>query len=97
MAQQMTIDSEAVKAAVNQIDVCIASITTWNNKFLALLEEKNQQTKGKFSLVKTLQQRVEDETKSIKAAVEATETIKESIRKYEELAAEADDDSAFRV
>lgn len=95
--QQMTIDSEAVAAAVNMIDVDIADINTRNQKFLALLDEKNSQTKGKFALIKSLKDRVEDETKNIQQTIEATEAIKESLRRYEELAEEANDDSAFRV
>ena len=92
---QMSIDSEAVMAAVNQIDVAIEDINTRNKKFLALLEEKNQATQGKFGLIKTLQERVGDEAKNIQQTIAATETIKESIRKYEDLAGAANDDSAF--
>lgn len=95
--QQMTIDSEAVAAAVNMIDVDIADINTRNQKFLTLLDEKNAQTKGKFALIKSLKDRVEDETKNIQQTIEATEAIKDSLRRYEELAEEANDDSAFRV
>lgn len=96
-ANQMSIDSEAVMAAVNQIDICIEDINTRNAKFLSLLEEKNTQTKGKFTLIKTLQERVQDEANNIKQTIQATESIKESIRKYEELAESANDDSDFRV
>ena len=97
MAQQMTIDSEAVAAAVNQIDVDITDIKTRTDKLLSLLDEKNQQTKGKFAVIKTLKDRVEDEARNINEVVEATEAIKESLRKYEDLASEANDDSEFRI
>lgn len=94
--QQMTLDSQAVMAAVNQIDVCIADIDTRNKKFLSLLEEKNAQTQNKFTLIKTLQERVSDEAKNIQQAIAAAESIKESIHKYEALAEDANDDSDFR-
>lgn len=97
MGGQMSIDSEKVTAVVNQIDVCIEDIHTRNTKFLSLLEEKNQQTQGKFGLIVSLQDRVADEATNIKKAIDATEAIKEAIRKYEDLAEEANDDSAFRV
>jgi hypothetical protein len=92
----MTLDVEAVSAAVNQIDLAIGDIKTRNEKFLSLLEEKNNETKGKFSLIKSLKERVTDEEKNISAAIAATESIKESIRKYTAMAEDADDDSAFR-
>lgn len=95
-SNQMSIDSEAVMAAVNQIDVAIEDINTRNKKFLTLLDEKNQATQGKFGLIKTLQDRVEDEAKNINQTIEATEMIKESIRRYEGIAEEANDDSEFR-
>ncbi len=93
---QMSIDSQAVAAAVNQIDLLIADIDTRNKKFITLLTEKNQVTKGKFQLLKTLQERVEQEANNIKGAIDATETIKEAIRKYEDMASDVNDDTAFR-
>ena len=94
---QIIIDSEAVGAAVNQIDVAIADINTRNEKFIQLLTEKNKATHGKFGLLETLQKRVEEEATNIKDTVAATEEIKSALRKYEEQAEEANDDSAFRV
>lgn len=96
MSQQMSINSEAVASAVNQIDVAIADIETRNKKFLELLEEKNDQTKGKFPLVKALMPRIEEEANNINKAIEATEAIKESLRKYENLAEDATDTSWMR-
>lgn len=90
---QMTIDSEAVTLVVNQIDVAIEDINTRNKKFLALLEEKNQQTQGKFPLVAALKPKVEQEAQNLQACVEATEAIKEAIAKYQNLAEEATDTS----
>lgn len=95
--QQMTIDSEAVAAAVNMIDIDIADINTRNKKFLTLLEEKNNQTQGKFALIASLKDRIEDETKNIQQTIEATEAIKDALRQYEQLAEEANDDSEFRA
>jgi len=95
--QQMSIDYEAVGAVINQIDVHIADINARNKKFIDLLSEKNSQTKGKFSLIKALQERVEDAAKNISETVNACETIKESLRSYAALAEEANDDSEFRV
>lgn len=96
MAQQMTIDSEAVLAAVNQISLCTADIDTRIKKFVNLLEEKNAQTSGKFTLFKTLQTRIEEESKNIDSAIAAIEEIKEALRRYEDLAAQADDDAGLR-
>lgn len=93
--QQMSIDYDAVMAAVNQIDVAISDINTRNKKFIELLEEKNQQTSNKFSLIKTLQTRVEEEATNIKRTIEATESIKEALRAYADMAADANDDSEF--
>ena len=94
--QQMTFDSEAIAAAVNQIDVAISDIETRNNKFIALLEEKNNQTHGKFPLVSALKPKVEAEAQNFKAAIEATESIKESIQRYQNLTEEANDTSWMR-
>lgn len=93
---QMTLDSAAVAAAVNEISVCIDDINTRNTKFLALLEEKNNATQNKFTLLKTLQTRIEEEAGNLQGAIAATEAIKDSIRKYEDMAAEVDDDADFR-
>ena len=92
----MSLDSEAVAVAVNSIDIAIQDIQTRNNAFLDLLEEKNNQTKGKFALIKTLSEKVREETVNIKNAIEAVESIKEALRRYEDLAEQANDDSDFR-
>lgn len=93
MSQQMTLNVEAVSSAINQIDVAIADINTRNEKFIALLEEKNAQTRGKFPLVTALKPRVEEEAQNLKKAVEAVEAIKESINRYTALTEEAVDTS----
>jgi len=95
--QQMSIDYEAVMAAVNQIDVAISDINARNKKFVAILEEKNQQTKNKFAVIKTLQSRVEEEAQNIQQAIQATESIKDAIRRYVDLAEQANDDADFRA
>ena len=96
MANQMTLNTEAVAAAVNQIDIAIADIKTRNDKFLSLLDEKNQQTQGKFALIATLKGKVEEEARSLQETVDAAESIKDALRKYEGMAEEANDDGAFR-
>lgn len=96
MAQVMSIDSEAVGAAVNQISVAIADIDTRNKKFLALMQEKNEATQGKFSLLKSLEDRIQEEAENFKTLIQATEDIKDSLRRYAEMAEAADDDSDFR-
>ncbi len=96
-SQQMSIDAEAVAAAVNQIDIAIEDINTRNAKFISLLTDTNSKTKGKFTLIKTLQERVEDEAKNINETIKATEEIKAALRKYTDMAEEANDDSAFRA
>lgn len=95
-AQVMSIDSEAVGAAVNQISVCISDIDTRNKKFLALLQEKNDATQGKFSLLKTLEGRIQEEANNFQGLIAASENIKDSLRRYAEMAEAADDDSDFR-
>ena len=56
MAEVMSINTEAVGAAINQISVYTADIATRNKKFLELLSEKNKATQGKFQLLKTLEE-----------------------------------------
>lgn len=97
MNGQMSINSDRVAAAINQIDVLIADIDARNNKFLTLLDEKNQQTSGKFQLIASLRDRISDAANNIKGTVQACESIKDSLRQYEALAEEANDDSAFRA
>lgn len=97
MAQVMSIDSEAVGSAINQISVCIADIDTRNKKFIALLQEKNEKTQGKFALLKTLEARVAEEADNFTQLIATAESIKDSLRRYEGMAEEANDDSDFRV
>ena len=58
MAEVMSINTEAVGAAINQISVYTADIATRNKKFLELLSEKNKATQGKFQLLKTLEEKL---------------------------------------
>lgn len=94
---QMSINTEAVASAVNSISVDIADIQTRLNRFLALLEEKNSQTGGKFAIVKTLSQKIEKEAKNVQALNESSDQIKDTLQRYIEIAEEANDDSAFRT
>lgn len=95
-AQIMSIDSEAVGSAINQISIYISDIDTRNKKFLQLLQEKNEATQGKFKLLKTLEERVIEESQNFNELIKASEDIKDSLRRYEEKASEADDDTEFR-
>lgn len=94
---QMSINTEVVAAAVNQISVDNADIHTRLKRFLALLEEKNEQTSGKFAIVKTLSNKMAQEVKNVAALNEACDQIRETLNRYIEIAEEANDDSAFRA
>ena len=94
---QMSINTEAVGSAVNSISVDIADIQTRLNRFLALLEEKNNQTSGKFAIVKTLSQKIQKESRNVQALNESSDQIKEVLQRYIEIAEQANDDSAFRM
>lgn len=93
---QLSINSEKIGAAVNEISVLIADIDTRNKALINLLDEKYQQTNRKFGLMNTLKTRIEQEATNIQNTIEATESIKESIRKYTEMAEEASDDEWAR-
>lgn len=90
---QMTLNTDAVSAAVNQIDIALADIETRNRKFKELLDEKNAQTQGKFPLVTSLLPKVEKEAANLQNAIAAVESIKESIHKYTGLTEQATDTS----
>ena len=92
----MSLNSEVVGAAINKISVLTADIDARNKKFIELLTEKNEATQNKFQLLVTLQARVVEEAENFGKLLEAQEEIKASLRRYEELAEEANDDSAFR-
>lgn len=94
---QMSLNSEAVTAAYNQISTDIADIKSRIDRFMMLLEEKNAATKGKFALINRLQQELQKEVENVKHLHESVETIHSTLRRYEEMAADADDDSAFRL
>lgn len=96
MAEVMSINTEAVGAAINQISVYTADIATRNKKFLELLNEKNQATQGKFTLLKTLENKLTEESHNFDALIGTQEEIKDALNKYAELAEEANDDHAFR-
>lgn len=93
---QMSINTEIVASAVNQISMDIADINTRLNRFLALLEEKNDQTGGKFAIVKTLTNKMQVEVTNVQKLNEACDQIRDTLQRYIELAEEANDDSAFR-
>lgn len=93
---QMAINTEVVGSAVNQISIDVADIQTRLQRFLALLEEKNQQTKGKFAIVSTLSARMQQEVANVKALEEVVDTIHETLNRYIEIGEQANDDSMFR-
>lgn len=97
MAEQvMSLNTDVVGTAVNQISVLTADIQTRNKKFVELLNSKNEATQGKFALLKQLGVRVREEAANFDKILEAQEEIKAALQRYTELAEEADDDSAFR-
>lgn len=96
MSQQMSLDTEAIAAATNSIDADLADMQTAMNQFLQLLNEKVQDTKGDFALIKTLEEKLQEEAANIKKLAETVEEIEAVSRKYVEQAEEANDDSAFR-
>ncbi len=94
---QMSINTEVVASAVNQISVDIADIHTRLKRFLTLLEEKNSQTSGKFAIVKTLSNKMEKEVSNVQELNDACDQIREVLNRYIEIAEQANDDSAFLV
>lgn len=94
--QVMSINTDDVGAAINQISTYTADIQTRNKKFLELLREKNDATQGKFALLKQLEVKIVEEAKNFDLLIDAQEEIKDSLRKYTLLAEEANDDAAFR-
>lgn len=97
MAEQvMSLNTDVVGTAVNQISVLTADIQTRNKKFVELLNSKNEATQGKFALLKQLGVRVREEAANFDKILEAQEEIKAALQRYTELAEEAADDSAFR-
>ncbi len=94
---QVTIDSTAVKSAVNEIDVNIEDIKTRIRKFLEVIEEKKQATQGKFPVVVTLEKRMQEEVQNLNEINEAMESINEVVQKYIDLASEAVDDSFLQT
>lgn len=91
MSQVMTIDAEAVAAAVNQIDVAIQDINTRNQKFLEILDNANTQCEGNFPPIPHLIEDIGREAENLKKTQDAVEAIKDSIARYTALAEEAAD------
>lgn len=96
MAQQMQINAEVVQASYNSIAQYSAEITGWLEKFIRLLDEKNQQTSGKFPLIKALQPKIQEECENVKKAEASLEEVKISINKYLAMAEEAVDTSMWQ-
>lgn len=97
MNGQMSINTEVVGAAVNQISVDIADIETRIKRFHALLIEKNELTKGKFAIVKKLTEKVELEVQNVASLNTAGDEIRDALQKYIEIAEMANDASAFDI
>lgn len=94
--QVMSINTDVVNSAINQIAILTADIQTRNKKFMELLRSKNEATQEKFQLLKTLETRVIEESQNFDKMLEAQEEIREALVRYTELAEQANDDSAFR-
>lgn len=97
MGQQMSIDTDVVGAGVNRISVLMSDIKARTDAFIAKVNEKNQETEGKWNLIMTLEERLKEESKNIANIIEAQDSIRAALDRYAEQAAEADDDSALRV
>lgn len=97
MNGQMSINTEVVGSAVNMISVDIADIETRIKRFHVLLIEKNDQTKGKFAIVKKLTEKVEQEVQNVTGLNAASEEIRNALSRYIEIAEQANDASAFDV
>lgn len=93
--QVMSINTDVVGAAVNELSVITADIQTRNKKFLELLNQKNEATQGKFALLAKLEEKVADEVNNFNKALSAQDDIKVSLQRYIEMFEEANDDSAF--
>lgn len=96
MAQQMSIDTDKVGSAINRVSQLTSDIKTRTDAFVSRLIELNSSTKGRWSLIVTLQTKIEAESANITSIIEAQDVVIRALDKYAELAAEADDDSAFR-
>lgn len=96
MAGQMSIDTDKVGAAINRISQLTSDVKTRTDAFISRLIELNNTTKGRWSLIVTLQTKIEAESANITSIIEAQDVIVRALDKYAELASEADDDSAFR-
>lgn len=96
MAQQMSIDTEKVGAAINRISQLTSDVKTRTDAFVQKLVEMNATTGGRWSLIKTLQVKIEAEVANIKGIVETQDAIKRGLDRYAELAAEVDDDREFQ-
>lgn len=97
MANPMTLDTDRVAATINQISDLINEIQKKNTEFIGLLEQNNAKSGGKFKLTKTLEERIREEARNLNGLVETAELINEALNRYANKAAEASDDSAFRV
>lgn len=93
---QIQIDTEAVSTATNRINNEVSALTQAMNVFLQLLNEKVNDTKGNFSIIATLETRLQAEAANVKNLEAKTEEINVLTRKYIEAAEDANDDSAFR-
>lgn len=91
----MTLDSEAVTASVNQIDVSLDNISNIIKTLEGLVNDNIDKTQGKFPLLKNLGVQVEKEVGVLQGTLAACERIKESIRVYGQMAAEATDGDVF--
>lgn len=97
MGQIMSIDTDKVASAVNQINELVGEIQKKNTEGIALLEAANQKTENKFSLLTTLETRIREEAGNLNKLASSSDVITEALNRYADMASEANDDSAFRV
>ena len=95
MGDFISINTEEVNSAVNQISTLLAEIDARNKKCIELLTSHAEAAKGKNAVINTVNERIHEEAQNIKGLIETAEEIAAEINRYAEKLAEADDASAF--
>lgn len=97
MADFMSLNTEEVNSAVNQISTILAEIDTRNKKCLELLNHHAEAAKGKNAVINTVLQRIGEEAANIKGLTETVDEITAELNRYAEKIAEANDASALMI
>lgn len=90
---QMSINTDVVGSAVNQISVYVDDIATRTKKFRSIVADANATTNNKWALMKKLEEKLEQETNNVNDIITAMDEIKVALDKYAEAASEVDDAS----